>query len=357
MRGEFFPKNGFEVSAYTSSEALKLDKQHLGIHLPWALPALGLVTALTAWYCVLSSEAGHWLRGGSLPGLVCGFVAGSIIAFEMLLWPRKVFRAWRLFAARQWLAAHLWFGLASWPIAVVHSGFHLGGMLPATFMILFTLTILSGIYGWALQNVIPKLLFKQVTAETIYSQIDLVCQRNVSDAYSLLTNVFGPPPKTISHASSAGSIELSTEEAVSEEIKYLPKRKSAVVVGAVRDVGRVRGRTLRTATFPADPKNASEIWNAYYEMQEYLLQGGRRNPVFSNPARAGSFFANLRRICDPACVEIIGTLEEYCDQRRQFDLQKRLHHWLHGWLPIHIGLSVAVSVLLLVHVVTALRYW
>lgn len=336
---------------------MKFDKQHIGIHVPWALPAMGLVIALTVWYCMLSSQAGHWLRGGSLPGLACGFISASIIAFEMLLWPRKVFRAWRLFAARQWLAAHLWFGLASWPIAVVHSGFHLGGALPATFMIVFTLTIVSGIYGWILQNIIPKLMLKQVTAETIYSQIDIVSQRNVSDAYALLTSVFGPPPKIFSQLGAVDAVDFLDKETINEQIEFLPKRKTAVVVGAVRDVGRVRGRTLRTATFPADPKNATEIWNAYYELEKFLLHGGRRHQDFANPGRAASYFLSLKRSCDPTCAEIINSLEEYCDQRRQFDVQKRLHHWLHSWLPIHIGLSVAVSVLLVIHVITALRYW
>ncbi len=41
---------------------------------------------------------------------VCGIIAGGIIAFEMLLWPRKAFRAWRLIATRHWMAAHLWLG-------------------------------------------------------------------------------------------------------------------------------------------------------------------------------------------------------------------------------------------------------
>lgn len=335
---------------------MRFDKQHFGIHLLWGIPALLLVIALGSWYGILSLDVGRWLRGGSLPGLVCGIFAGGIIAFEMLLWPRKTFRAWRLFATKHWMAAHLWFGLASWPIAVIHSGFHLGGMLPTIFMLLFTLTILSGIYGWVLQNIIPRLLLNQVTAETIHSQIDLVCRCNVSDAYSLLTRVFGPPPHASGEATEALADERTLEE-TRDEIDYLPKRKLAVVVGAVRDVGRVRGRTLRTATFPADPKNAVEIWNAYEQIKSFMLLGRRADPNFSNTAHAGSFFSNLRRICDPSCTEIVNTLEEYCDQRRQFDIQQKLHNWLHGWLPVHIGLSVSVSVLLIVHIVTALRYW
>lgn len=336
---------------------MRLDRRHLGIHLGWGVPSFGLFVGLAFWYVALSWQAGHWLRGGSLPGLVCGVVAGGIILGEMLLWPRKLLRAWRLIPAKHWLAAHLWFGLAAWPIAVMHSGFHLGGALPATLMILFTLTVLSGIYGWILQNIIPKMLLKQVTGETIYSQIDFVSERNVTDAYSLLTSVFGPPPGHIANAIETDDRGRPNEETLAEEIEYLPKRKTAVVVGAVRDVGRVRGRTLRTASFPTDPKNADEIWNAYHRIEPFLLHGRRADATFSNPARAGSFFSNLRRVCDPSCAGIISSLEDYCDQRRQFDLQKRLHRWLHSWLPVHIGLAVAVTVLLGVHVITALRYW
>ena len=46
-----------------------------------------------------------------------------------------------------------------------------------------------------------------------------------------------------------------------------------------------------------------------------------------------------------------------CDQRRQFDTQQTVHRWLHTWLPVHIGLSVAVTILLAAHIWTALKYW
>jgi hypothetical protein len=37
-------------------------------------------------------------------------------------------------------------------------------------------------------------------------------------------------------------------------------------------------------------------------------------------------------------------------------LQERLHHWLHGWLLVHIPLSLALIGLGFVHAVVALRY-
>jgi hypothetical protein len=49
-------------------------------------------------------------------------------------------------------------------------------------------------------------------------------------------------------------------------------------------------------------------------------------------------------------------LEQLCDQRRQIAVQERLHHLLHGWLLVHIPLSVALLVLGVTHVVTALYF-
>lgn len=337
------------------NNSVRLDKQNLNLHLCWGIPSVCLVACLGGWYAMLSRGEGIWLGGGSLPGLVCGTISGGIVAFEMLLWPRKVFRRWRLIATKHWLAAHLWFGLASLPIAVIHSGFHLGGTLPSVFMVLFTLTIISGVYGWLMQHFIPQLLLSQVPAETIYSQIELVSRRNVADLHWLLVSALGPPPQDLAQGEN-GLVDSETHESRSTDNRST-QRRAAVVVGAVRDTGRVRGKTLRTTVMRADPRHANDIWHAFYEARTFMLHGHRQDDFFADQAKSSKYFSNLRRICGVDCAEIINSLEEYCNQRRQFDLQKRLQHWLTGWLPIHIGLSVSVSVLLIVHTITAIRYW
>jgi hypothetical protein len=48
-------------------------------------------------------------------------------------------------------------------------------------------------------------------------------------------------------------------------------------------------------------------------------------------------------------------LEAACDETRQLRRARQLHRWLHGWLAIHIPASVAVIVLLVLHIVLALR--
>lgn len=49
-------------------------------------------------------------------------------------------------------------------------------------------------------------------------------------------------------------------------------------------------------------------------------------------------------------------LESICEERRQLGRQTRLHRWLHGWLLVHVPLSLALLLLAAVHAVMALRY-
>ncbi len=321
---------------------MKIDRRQLGIHLPWGLIATIVTVALVAWYVAASLRVERWLGGGSASGLACGLAAGLVIAFEMLLWPRKYFRRLRLIPARQWMAAHIWLGLASVPLAIVHSGFNLGGTLPMILMILFLLTALSGVYGLILQNVIPKWTLRLLPAETIYSQIDHVAEQSLQDLRQALVATCGTRNRVDNES-------LESEPAMPIQ--------TSIVVGAVREIGLVRGRTLRTQTVVRHTEDREVLWNALEEIEPFLAKGKKSNSPLSRPGEAIRWFSGLRRACSSNSEAVIASMEQCYMQRRQFDLQSQLHHWLHGWLPIHVGLSVAVSILLVVHIITALKYW
>ena len=310
--------------------------------MPWGVIATLITVALATWYVVAGLPGERWLGGGSAPGLACGIAAGLVIVLEMLLWPRKYFRRLRLIPARQWMAAHIWLGFASVTLAIVHSGFNLGGTLPMVLMILFLLTALSGTYGLILQNVIPKWTLRLLPAETIYSQIDHVAEQSLEDLRRALVATCGT-------RNSDGSESLDAEPA-------LPIQTS-IVVGAVREIGLVRGRTLRTQTVVRHTEDREVLWNAYDEIEPFLAKGKKSNSPLRSAGEATRWFSELRRTCSNNSEAVIASMEQCYLQRQQFDLQRQLHHWLHGWLPIHIGLSVAVSVLLVVHIITALKYW
>jgi hypothetical protein len=294
-------------------------------------------------YARESAEAGTLVGGGSPSGLLCGIAAGLVIVFEMLLSPRKALRRLRLIPTKYWLAAHLWFGIASLPLAIVHSGFHLGGWLPATFMVLFVLTIVSGVYGMAVQNLLPRWMLRNLPSETIYNQIEYVSKQTVADAEQLLVTACGR--------------RISTDELLQEEPELEAANTGTIVVGAVRQAGKTRGHTLETRRVARVVEDRDALWNALGEIRPFLLEGRHHQTPVTDRQQATQWFGRLRRVCGEESESIIDILEGMCDQRRQFDTQQTVHRWLHAWLPIHIGLSVAVTVLLAAHVWTALKYW
>ncbi len=314
-------------------------KLHLGVAIPTAL----LTLVCLAFYVRESLEAGKPVGGGSGSGLICGIVAGLVIVFEMGLWPRKALRRLRLLPTKYWLAAHIWLGLASLPLAIAHCGFHLGGWLPATFMVLFVLCIVSGVYGLVVQNVLPRYMLRNLPSETIYNQIDYVSEQTVKDARQMLLTACGR--------------NLSREQAFEEEPELEGVSTHTIVIGAVRQAGRTRGRTLETQRVPEAREDRETLWTALSEIEPFLLRGDAAQTPVNNRQQASQWFSRLRSACSEDGQSVIDILEGMCDQRRQFDIQATLHRWLHTWLAIHVGLSVAVSVLLAVHVWTALKYW
>ena len=58
----------------------------------------------------------------------------------------------------------------------------------------------------------------------------------------------------------------------------------------------------------------------------------------------------------PVLHSQIQELEVICDERRQLAQQKRLHHWLHGWLMVHVPLSMALLLLAIVHAIMSIRF-
>ena len=320
-----------------------LNRGQAKLHLLFAIPAALLTVGCIAYYAGECIEAGTLVGGGSASGLVCGIAAGGVIVFEMLLWPRKFFRRWRLIPAKYWLAAHIWFGIAALPLAIVHSGFHFGGWLPATLIVLFVLTIISGLYGLALQNILPRWMLRYLPAETIYNQIDYVSQQAVDDIQRMLVIACGR--------------QLSGDALLAEEPELEAAAAGTVVVGAVRQAGKTHGRTLQTRHVADASADRDSLWSALEEIKPFLLHGREvATPVTHRP-HAVAWFGRLRRVCGSESQGIVDDMETMCDQRRQFDTQQTVHRWLHAWIPLHIGLSVAVTVLLAAHVWTALKYW
>lgn len=262
----------------------------------YLLAAVGILCLPAAgWYLAASLGWTDWPSGSTPLGLTLGIIAAGIIAFEMLLWPRKWYRGRRFGRARVWMRWHIWLGLVSLPLAVGHAGFRFGGPLTTAVLVLFLVVIASGVWGLALQQVLPSKLLHGFATETIEPEVDLVMTAHREQADELVTRVGGGPDDAL----------------------------TAFYLDVVRP---------------------------------YLQRGGRAGSPLRSAAWASELFADLA-VRAPEAGAIVRRLEEHCAERRQYDQQVRIHRWLHNWLLIHLPLSVALVVLLAVHVWTALKYW
>ena len=171
---------------------LVFGRENWRTHLPWCVAILVATAMATVGYIAYGFSSGSWSTpgGGSPPGFVYGLAGGAIILFEMLLWPRKsLWRGWRLGRTKLWMTAHIWLGLLTIPLLLLHGGFHFSlgrSTLAAVLMWLLVLVVGSGIFGLVLQNILPKLILEQVPAETIHAQIGHILEQYRDEARRLV---------------------------------------------------------------------------------------------------------------------------------------------------------------------------
>ncbi len=299
-------------------------------------------------YGTVASESGRWPGGSSLPGLTFGIVGAAIMLFEFLLWPRKRLRRFRWGIAKTWMKAHIWLGLLTIPLILLHSGFHWGGQLSTILAIVFIIVIVSGIFGLAMQQWLPRKMLADLPAETIASQAEHVARGLYFDAEQTIAAICGVDPQQ-----TAG---WRGEEPV------------AMALGVINPSG-VGGVAMQPARQPSatpfggtpselvEPIVGSEpLKQAFAKEIGPFLWSGDRRAVVADPGHAITYFSQLRGALDPAVHPALAMLENYCEQRRQFDRQLRWHRWLHGWLLVHLPLSVVLMILMFVHIYAALKY-
>jgi hypothetical protein len=144
-------------------------------HRRWFLLSAGVLLVATAAYVREAARAPHGPSGGSVSGLTFGIVGTGLMLFAGLLAARKQVPTWRIGSAQFWLRGHIWLGLLSFPFVLFHGGFGWGGTLENWLWIAYAIVMLSGLFGLAMQQFLPRLLTTRVPRETFAAQIDYLC--------------------------------------------------------------------------------------------------------------------------------------------------------------------------------------
>lgn len=317
-------------------------------HREWILGSAAVALASTLAYLVYALLSVNGPRGGSLMGLVFGFAGTGLIVFECLLGLRKKYPASPLGRVKTWLRAHIWLGLLSFLLILFHSGFGWGKGVSFLLMILFLVITVSGVVGLALQNWIPRRMTELVQKETIYEQIPAVIDHlrlEADERVEFVTAGIGieeVPDETVLRAGGkkyyfdAGQFKSAMDKIEAERKKRRGSRQIALDEGAVAPLRAHYLKEIRPFLVPKPEREGRQL--------------------FQTPQAVAAYFERLRTIFPPGSHEVLLDLEAIVEERRQLAIQVRLHHWLHGWLLLHLPLSMAFLVLTIVHAVVSLIY-
>jgi hypothetical protein len=313
----------------------------------WAVGAGAGAVASLAIYIAYVLLSPNGARGGSLTGLFFASLGTGIIVFECLLSLRKKYPASPLGRVKTWLSAHVWLGLLAFLLILEHSGFRWGSGLAAILMWIFAVILVSGIFGVAMQNYIPRRMMELVPHETIYEQIPTVVRGLRMEADERVEFV---------------TADLGIEE---EDVEFI----RAGGVKQYFDPAQKKGAAEKLQVFvdkrKASPQieideGAREAVRAHYlqEIRPFLAEtpAAASYRLLASRELVAAYFNHLRTIMPVAAHDVLRDLEEISEERRQLLVQRRLHLWMHMWLLVHVPLSFAFLVLTAVHAVLSLRY-
>ena len=325
---------------------MRIDRTQRG----WVLASLAILVISAGAYAVYALESPRGPRGGSTIGLTFGVIGFSFMIFAALLGARKRVPTWRIGRAQAWMRGHLWLGFLALPMILFHGGFHFGGTLTRVLMWLLIITVFSGVFGAALQHYIPRVMTSDVPLETIYDEIGRVralLREEADRAMESLCGNLGLSNSNEEGQRAGGFTALRTIAA-----SAVPLRTSAAVSA---------GASAAVAAAPEilllKEEESAPLRRFYLsEMRPFLEWPKQRGQRLSDAAKARSTFAGLGALLPASAHATLTDLEDICDEARQLTRQERLHHSLHGWLLLHIPLSLALILLGAIHAVMALRY-
>lgn len=300
-------------------------------HRRWFLGSVAGLAIASALYVPYALRFPVGPRGGSTVGLIYGSTGFAFMIFAGLLGLRKKFPIWRVGRAQTWMRGHLWLGLLSFPLILMHGGFHFGGTLTRVLMWLFIFVYASGILGAALQHFVPRVHTSRLPMETIYEQINHVREQLVGEARRIVEETC---------ASLEGDVGSATER----------QRALAAAAGANWDATVATGLAV-------DAQASGELRRFLaHEIEPFLESSGSRRSRMGKPSAARAMFQQLRVLLPANLHSNIEDLENICEEQRQLDEQRRMHKILHGWLLVHIPLSYALLLLGAWHAIAALRF-
>jgi hypothetical protein len=109
---------------------------------------------------------------------------------------------------------------------------------------------------------------------------------------------------------------------------------------------------------PADPASEAVLIEFIERQILPYLQARRGDRMrLNNPRFSDDTFRFVKLRVTEGYRSRVEEIQGWCDERRMLDVQVRLHHWLHGWLFIHVPFSFLLLMLTIWHACVTLFYY
>lgn len=281
---------------------------------PDELASLHMAIPLPAWLGPVPPLRGN--VGATPLGLIYGTLALLIFLFAALLGWRRKHPAWAIGNMQVWLKSHIWLTLFTIPLVLFHCGFHGGGPMTQFLMGLYTLVMVSGLWGLALQHVVPKLMKEYLPEEVIFEEIPFIRSQLVAQVETIRQELASQPdePPHQPEQNGGGTATLASSHLVA----------TRAAVHFIDEQALPYLKALNPRRFPLHNKQSSD-----------------------------NQFSSLKLQVPESIHSPLRQLQDICDEKRRLDLQTRLHYWLHGWLIVHAPASILLVVLTIVHAIVA----
>lgn len=267
--------------------------------------------------------------GGSLYGLAYGLAGWLIIVFGVSLAAKRKKPNLKIGSGKAWLTAHVWLSLLCVPIVFVHAAFAMRGVLAGLVAVLFAIVILSGIYGLTLQQFLPSRMRDNLLRETVLDEIpsmlyQLALEASMKVRAAVLAEGWdGPVPAALERPVPPDAEAPKAPPATAAEVQFRPGTKPLV---------------------------------DFYSHQIRPFIEGKSTTGLESAQSRKHCFNHLRSMVPDDVYETVEDLESICRERADLARQQQLHRLLHGWLYVHVPISVMLLVAVTVHAIQAIRF-
>ncbi len=234
-------------------------------------------------------------RGGTFLGYVFGCSALLFLGLSLFLVIRKRLKAWSLGPTEVWLQAHVWLGILSFILALLHSAFMVSTLLSWVLILSYCGVVITGVAGSIIQTLVPPMLTGAVSYEVLGQEIPYKIERLQKKAKEVMEG-------------KSGNIKLIYDKQVlpllmqsSGSIQYFLRR---------------------------------------FQRKSYLMM----------------LFEHLRTLLPEDEEAAVLDFQKLVLEKEDLEFQRAGERLLEGWLLIHVPLSICLCIFVVLHVIQMLYY-